>query len=356
MKITKIMSATIPFLLVLTGCSTPEAPVEEVTVVRTTTVQPSPITREIYAVARLEGEDEAIIVPAVGGRIEAVLVREGEAVNTGDPLVRLITDEQISAGTTAAVAGINAARANAENSQRTLTRLTSLYSAGAVSEQQLDGASAMSLAANAQLVQAQAMYHQASSVADNSYIAAPFSGTIGRIWAREGNMAGGGNPLLSIADGSSIIAKVLLPERYIGDLQADLPARAALTVNNQTSYPGTVIAAARSVDPVSGMVAVEVRFPNEDQSLMPGMSARIAIGIQTSPAALSVREMTLRRTSSGYELALLEDGMVKIVPVQTGITSLGMVEITEGLNSGDVVITQGQVGVTHGQIVQEVSE
>ena len=122
-----------------------------------------------------------------------MLVRKGARVNTGDPLVRLITDEQISAGTTSAVAGVNSARANTENADRTRTRLTFLYTAGAVSEQQLDGATAMSQVVNAQLVQSQAMYHQATSVADNSYITAPFSGTIGRTWAREGNMAGGAN-------------------------------------------------------------------------------------------------------------------------------------------------------------------
>lgn len=356
-KVTAI-AITATVFLGLAGCGEAEVSAEETVVVKVMEVTSYPITQEVYAVSRLEGEEEAIIVPAVGGRIEAVLVHEGDSVIAGEALVRLTTDQQISAGTTAAVAGINAARANAENAERTLTRLASLYDAGAISEQQLDGASALSQAASAQLVQAHALYNQASSVAENSYINAPFSGTIGRIWAREGNMAGPGMPLLSIANGSSILARALLPERYINSLRADLPARAALTIDDQTNFPGTVIAAAKSVDPVSGMVAVEARFPNAEQILMPGMSARIAIGIETTEDALSVPEIALRHTSNGYELAVCKDGRAAIIPVSTGITSMGMVEITEGLNPGDLVIIQGQQGVADGQSVEiwEASE
>ncbi len=358
MKKTIAIAVITTVFLGLTGCNDEDVSVEEIAVVKVMEVTPMPITQEVYAVSRLEGEEDAIIVPAVGGRIEEVLVHEGDSVTAGEALVRLATDQQISAGTTAAVAGINAARANAENAERTYTRLTSLYEAGAISEQQLDGASALSQAAGAQLVQAQALYNQASSIADNSYINAPFSGTIGRIWAREGNMAGSGMPLLSIANGSSILARALLPERYINSLHADLPARAALTTDDQTNFPGTVIAAAKSVDPISGMVAVEARFPNTEQTLMPGMSARIAIGIQTTEDALSVPEIALRHTSSGNELALCKDGIAEVVQVNTGITSMGMVEITEGLNPGDLVIIQGQQSVTNGQSVEiwEASE
>ena len=347
----RIITTAAATLLVLAGCGGTQEPSPEVAVVRVMEVTPSPITQEVYAVARLEGEEDAIIVSAVGGRIEEVVVHQGDSVSEGDALVRLATDQQISANTTVAVAGINAARASADNAERTLTRLTSLYEAGAVSEQQLDGATAQSQAAQAQLVQAHALYSQAISVADNSFINAPFAGTIGRIWAREGNMAGSGSPLLSIANGSSIVARVLLPERYINQLRADLPARAALTSGDHTNFPGVVIAAARSVDPVSGMVSVEARFPNTEQALMPGMSARIAIGIETTEGALSVPEIALRHASTGNELALYKDGIAEIIPVSTGITSMGMVEITEGLSSGDLVIIQGQNGLNQGQAV-----
>lgn len=335
----------------VTGCGDTVHAVEPVKIVRVLEVNPAPITQEVYRAARLEGVEEALIIPAVGGRIEEVLVLEGDTVEAGEPLVRLVTDHQVSAGTTAAIAGINAARANAENTQRNYERLQTLYDAGAVSEAQIEDAKTARESANAQLVQAQAGYRQALSTADNSYINSPFAGTVGRVWAREGNMAGG-SPLLSISNSTSIVAEILLPEEHIRDLHVGLPARVELINENRDNYPGIVTAAARAVDPISGMVAVEVAFANNEGLLFPGQSGRVAIGISTSENALSVPAVCLIGSTSGYQLALEKDGVVSIINVETGIRNMGYVEITSGLSQGDNVIFSGQQLVADGEYVE----
>lgn len=338
-------------LLALTGCDGQEETAESLRVVTVITVNPAPITLEVYRSARLEGAEDAIIVPAIGGRIEEVLVSEGDSVSEGDPLVYLVTDRQVSAGTSAAVAGINAARANADNASRTLDRMQVLFEAGAVSEYQLDGARAISDAAAAQLVAAQAGYSQAASMAENSYVNSPFSGIVGRVWAREGNMAGGG-PLLSIANASSIRASVLLPEKYLGVVEVGQPARVELLDANRSNFPGVVTAASQSVDPISGMIAVEVDFPNSEGFIYPGQSGRVAIGVAVSESALSVPEIALRRTSEGYSLAVESASLVTIVPVEIGIQNAGMVEIVSGLSAGDRVLVAGQHLVLDGETVE----
>ena len=338
-------------LFAIAGCAGEETADSALRVVRVMEVTPEPITEEVYRSARLEGSEEAIIVPAAGGRIEQVLVSEGDSVLPGDPLVYLVTDRQVSAGTSAAVAGINAARANSENASRTLDRIQVLFEAGAVSESQLDGARALADAASAQLVSAQAGYSQAVSMAENCYINSPFAGVVGRVWAREGNMAGGG-PLLSISNASSIRASVLLPEKYLGLVAAGQPARVELITGDRPNYPGVVTSASQSVDPISGMVAVEVNFPNPDGLIYPGQSGRVAIGVAVSQSALSVPEIALRRSSSGFTVAIESDGVVSIVPVETGIRSMGMVEVVSGLSSGDRVLIAGQYLVTPGERVE----
>lgn len=336
--------------LLILGCAGEETESLPRKVVGTITVDPAPITQEVYRSARLEGVEEAIIIPAVGGRIEEVLVMEGDSVREGDPLVRLVTDRQISAGTSAAVAGINAARANNENAARNAERVRVLYEAGAVSEAELEGAQAMAEAAAAQLVQAQAGYRQAASLADNSYVNSPFTGVVGRVWAREGNMAGG-SPLLSVSNSSTVIAEVLLPEKYLGEVEPGDPARAEVLTGDRINYPGVVTAASQSVDAVSGMVAVRVSFDNEGR-LHSGQSARIAIGVRTSTDALSVPETALIREVDGYSLAVEKNGTVSIARVETGIRNMGFVEITSGLEPGDRVIVSGQHLVADGEEVE----
>jgi HlyD family secretion protein len=229
-----------------------------------------------------------------------------------------------------------------------------LFEAGAVSEYQLDGVRAASSAADAQLVAAQAQYSQAASMAENSYVNSPFSGVVGRVWAREGNMAGGG-PLLSIANASTIRASVLLPERYLGQVHVGQPARVELA-STRVNYPGVVTAASNSVDPVSGMIAATVEFDNTTGDLFPGQSGRVAIGTAVSENALSLPEIALRRVSGGealeYAVAVESDGVVSIIPVEVGIRNNGFVEIVSGLSSGDRVLVAGQHLVSDGERVE----
>jgi len=314
------------------------------------TMIPVDISEEIMAPATLEGLDEALIRPAAGGRVEEVLVSEGDYVVKGTPLIRLSSDAQFIAASSAAQAGVTAASAAEQNASRSLSRMRSLHEAGAISAQELETAEAMYATARAGLQQAVAGASQAAGAADNSLITAPFDGTIGRIWVREGNMAGGG-PALSITNGSTLRAEVLLPEQYSAMLAPGQEARINVISYGGEYFPGLVTAAARSVDPISGLVPVEVTFGNDDERLYPGMGGRVGISVRTSPDAMVVPDIALRRLSESVELALVVDGAAHFVPVRTGIVNRGMVEIVEGLAPGDMVIIEGQNRVSEGDAV-----
>jgi len=315
---------------------------------------PEQITEEVYAATRLEGTDEALIYPAMGGRIQEVLVTEGDSVTSGQHLVRLTTDRQVTAGVTTAQAAIAAARANLDNAQKSYDRIQSLYEAGAVSEQQVDGAEAALESAQAQLQQAYAGNQQALSTRANAYIDAPFDGRIGRIWAQEGNMAGGG-PILSIANSSALTARVLLPERHLPQLRENLPAYVSITAYDGRNYPGVVSSSARSVDPVSGLVPVRIALDNSGGDLMPGMTGRAAVAVQTAEQALVVPEIALRRTGDGFEAVVVRDGVARVIPVETGISNRGRVQVTSGLEPGDLVVVEGQFRVSDGDSVEVIS-
>ncbi|MBD3370051.1 efflux RND transporter periplasmic adaptor subunit [Candidatus Fermentibacteria bacterium] len=337
------------------GCDEPVPAdrAEDVIPVRVETVQPSLISEEARASARLEGSEEALVYPAIPGRIEEVLVEEGDSVRVGQTLVSLATDRQVRAGLSSARAAIAAASADLENQERTLERTQSLYEAGAVSEQQLDGARTAYEAARARLEQAYAAAQQAGSNQANATIDAPFDGRIGRIWAREGSLAGNG-PLLSIANAGALEAEVLLPERYLPDLSIGLPAYISVTAYDGESYPGMVTATARSVDPLSGLVPVEVTFANESGDLMPGMTGMVSVAVRTVDSALTVPEIALRRTESGFGLATVREGRITVSEVATGISNRGRVHIESGLRPGDLVVVEGQFRVSDGDSVRIV--
>lgn len=340
----------IVFLAFSLSCKKEAESVELAIPVSIITVSHQSISREIIATCRLEGIDEAIIYPALGGKIEAVLVSEGDSVKAGDHLVTLTSDIQVTAGVTMSQAGISAAEANADNATLNLDRMYELFHAGAVSQQAVDAAEVADEAAKAQLQQAYASAEQAYSTVESNIITAPFNGRIVRIWARAGNMAGGG-PLLSISNNSTVVAKALFPESELGNIIPDCPAYFSASAYDGRSFPGVVTSAARAVDPISGLVPAEIQFVGID-SLSSGMTGRVTVAVETHTNVLAVPEIAIRRTGSSYELALYKDGVAEIVTVETGITNKGNVEITSGLQPGDNVIVQGQNRVADGDALR----
>ena len=345
---------TVAGLLAVTGCGPGQDEVAEKPIpVTVEIVQSTDISSVTYANTRVEGLEEALIYAMTPGTVEEVLVTEGDSVHAGQQLIRMDTDQQLSAGTASAVAGISAADANADNLRSNYERMQVLYEAGGVSLQQLEAAGTALEGAQAQLNQAYAGYTQARSVRDNAWITAPFDGEVGRIWARPGNSSMN-TPLLSISSNATIVARILLPEGDLLQVMAGLPAYVTVSALDHQSFPGVVTSAASSVDPISGLVPVEVTFLDPDPQLRPGMAGRVTVLLETIMETVAVEESVLRRTQQGFEVVVVEDGEVAIRQVTTGIYNDGMVQIVTGLQPGDSLVVTGHSMLHSGSMIEVV--
>jgi membrane fusion protein (multidrug efflux system)/multidrug efflux system membrane fusion protein/cobalt-zinc-cadmium efflux system membrane fusion protein len=316
-------------------------------------VNPTRISSVAYANARLEGAEEATIYPGSPGTVLEVLVSEGDSVEPGQRLVRMDTDQQMSSSVQGAAASLRAARVNAENAQRDVERIRALNEAGAASQQELERAESARQAAMAQVQQAEAAYQQASTARRTAWITAPFQGRVVRIWASEGNMVSA-SPILSLASSSFLEARILLPEEDIYDLRRGLAAFVEVSALEGRAFPGTVVAVSEGVDRTTGLVPVRVRFDNEEGMLRPGMSGRIGVETRTVEDAVAIEESVLKRTRTGFQVAVVENGRAAIREVVTGISSDGMVQITSGLSPGDSLIVKGQNTLAQGDEVRLV--
>lgn len=115
-----------------------------------------------------------------------------------------------------------------------------------------------------------------------------------------------------------------------------------------------VSSAARSVDPVSGLVPVRLALDNSGGDLMPGMTGRAAVAVQTAEQALVVPEIAFRHTGDGFEAVVVHDGVARMIPVETGISNRGRVQVTSGLEPGDLVVVKGQFRVSGGDSVEGI--
>ncbi len=331
----------------------PPAREEEATSVSVELVEPTEISAEAYANARVEGLSEALVYASTPGNVEEVLVSVGDTVTAGRRLVRLDTDQQASAGVAVAQASVSAARANVDNTESNYQRMQSLYEAGAVSLQQLEASETALESAQAQLDQAQAGYSQATTSRAISWVIAPFDGQVGRVWARVGNSSAG-SPLLSITNPQTVVARILLPASDVHELEVGLPAYITVSSLDDESFPGVVTEASGTVDQMSGLVPVTVRFDDTEGRLVPGMAGRVAVLVETSEQAVVVPESAVRRTHGGYQAAVVSDGAAEIRELETGISNRGMMEVTSGLSFGDSLIVRGHVMLEDGAAVEVV--
>ncbi|MCK5840868.1 MAG: efflux RND transporter periplasmic adaptor subunit [Candidatus Sabulitectum sp.] len=349
----KRIALILPVLIAM-ACGPGEEETERIVRVRVQEMEPSTISSEVYANTRLEGSQEALVFASIPGTVEEVLVSEGDIIEAGTRLVKMDTDQQVNAGTSAALASVSAARANAENARANYARMQTLYDAGALSAQELDGIGVALEAAEAQLNQAYAGYTQARTTRDNAWIVAPFSGRVGRVWARAGNMSGS-NPLLSLSGNGGVVARVLLPESAIFSLEPGQPAYVTVSAIDQQSIPGVVTAVSPTVDPVSGQVAAEVHFNDTENLLRPGLSGRVSIVTESITETMVLPINVLRRTRTGYQVAVVVNERADLRDITTGLISKGNIQITSGIEAGDQIIVLGQNSVIQDGPVEVVN-
>jgi RND family efflux transporter MFP subunit len=229
---------------------------------------------EVVVSARLESESEALLFGA--GRITGVYVDEGDSVHAGQILVSVSGDPVAAGAVAASRANADAARIEAENGERELGRCLELFEAGAISVQDLDGARTSALAAGAMYRAALAAVSGSSSGREASILQAPFAGVVGTVWAREGDMAGT-EPLVMLTGGDGFMVRALLPERFLGTIEAGAPARFEREALPGMSFIGLVVSISPSIDPVTCLLPVTLRITDQDGRLASGLYGMISI-------------------------------------------------------------------------------
>jgi RND family efflux transporter MFP subunit len=228
----------------------------------------------VFVSVRIEAEQEALLSGT--GRITEVLVEEGDSVRTGQILVGLSGDRMAASAVSAGAQEVEAARITALNCEREFERCSDLFLVGALSAMQLDGAQTAVIAAGSSLQAARAGASGALAGQSAMTVQAPFDGVVGRVWAREGNLAGG-EPLVIVTGGRGYIVHALLPEREIGWIEPGAHAVFVTSALPDVSFEGIVTSASASLDPVTCLLPVTVQVTDHDGLLAPGFYGTLSI-------------------------------------------------------------------------------
>ncbi|GGC91103.1 efflux RND transporter periplasmic adaptor subunit [Halopseudomonas salina] len=298
----------------------------------------------------------AEVRPQVNGLIEKRLFNEGSEVKAGEQLYQIDDSVYQSA--------LNSAKASHLSSTSLSDRYEQLIEDQAVSRQAYDEARATSL-------QTQAALERAQIDLRYTQVRAPIDGRIGRSAVSEGALVTNGQEaaMATIQQLDPIYVDVTQPARDLLALRRDLEegrlqkvgdnaAQVTLQLEDGSAYPhqGTLEFSEVSVDAGTGSVTLRAIFPNPDNMLLPGMFVHAQLVAGTRSEAILAPQQGITRTPRGQATALVvnADDIVELREVRTERTVGNRWLISDGLNDGDRLITEGLQFVQPGVKVKAV--
>lgn len=305
--------------------------------VETAVVEAGPLVRTVQAVGSLRSGESVMIRPEVAGRVEDIAFQEGGSVEAGQVLVRLDAAAE-EARVASAEAQLALTRANYARAQE-LARRNNVSQA------------ALEEAASRMRVD-QAALAVARTALAKTEIKAPFAGQLGLRQVSVGAYVGPGQDLVNLESLHPLKVDFRVPEVFAGDLRTGQAVEISVDALAGKIVKGTVTAIDPRVDVNGRSVMLRAEVPNEDRGLKPGMFARVRLVLEEKPDALMVPEQAIVPRGKAQLVIRIEDGKGIYVPVRLGQRVRGMVEIVEGLQPGDTVVTAGQLKVRPGQPVR----
>ena len=306
-------------------------PAKEVgdTQVSTMTVQRGDITTTVSATGFLSAQASLDLITHKSGTVKEILVEEGRFVKKGAVLVRLEDDEE------------HLSLLRTENAlQEALLELESArVSQSSPSDIQNKERNVAELHLELELRKEEL---------ENTVLTAPFSGIISKVYVEEGELALGANvsasePILRLVDTSRLFAEVNVDEVDIAGVQVGQKVNITVDAYLDKIFPGKVVSISPEATAISGLVVIEVKIELEeaDPKLKPGFtaSADIIVGEAKNVILLPV-EQVLERDGK-YFVTVLQDEKPTPRVVKVGISDGTSVEITGGLQDGEVIVAGG---------------
>lgn len=309
----------------------PQVPVEIVVAER------RGITSAYASTAALEPRGEAQVVAKTSGVLLKLMVEEGDRVKAGQVLARLDPERP---------------RLEVQRAQAMLAKLESEYQrAKELFERKL-------LAADAHerlrfdLDTQRAAYEMARLELSYTDVVAPIDGVIAQRMVKEGNLIQNAQSMFRIVDTDPLEAVLNVPERELAILRPGLPVSLSVDSEPGRQFAGTIARVSPVIDPGSGTFRVTCEFRDPSGALKPGMFGRISVVYAERADALTVSREALIEGDGAVSVFVVREGKARRQPVKLGLLNGGLVEIVEGVEEGEQVVTTGKVTLRDGVKVQ----
>ncbi len=299
-------------------------------------LRPTSVQDKIFTTGSILANEEVELRSEVSGKITEIYLEEGKPV-TSDQLLLKINDSELQAQ-------LQRARYRLDLATERESRQRKLLEKGGISQEDYDATlnEVNVLKSEIQLIQAQI---------DKTEVRAPFDGRVGLKYVSDGSYITPTTRVASLQNINPVKLDFSVPERYVN--RVSVGDKISFTVQGtDKTFEGEIYAIEPKIDSQTRTLQLRALSDNEEGLLVPGAFANLELILETIDDALMIPTIALIPEVQGQKVFLYRDGLVVEQRVQTGIRTPERVQIIEGLEPGDTVLTTGLLQVRDGMSVQ----
>jgi RND family efflux transporter MFP subunit len=300
----------------------------------------------------LKAENEAQVRAQAAGAVTAVYAETGQPVDEGQLLARIeaTTAEQ---ALLSAQQMVRSAGQAYEVAQRQAERTSTLVSAGALAESNLESARSAATAAQAQLANARAQLSAAQKQVANTEVRAPISGIVSARPVNAGDVVQLGAELFTVVSPAGMKLEASVPSEQLGQVHVGAPVEFTVSGYPGRTFEGRVDRISPAADPTTRQVPIFVTIPNPGRALVSGLFAQGKVASKSENSVV-VPQTAVDETGPVPTVIRLRGGKAEQVTVELGArdTQHETVAINSGLGAGDTIVVSTARGVLPGTPVQ----
>lgn len=306
----------------------------------------------------LKPYEEVNVFPKIKGFIKRIYVDRGSRVRKGQLLAQLEAPE-VGAQFAASTSSSGTAYQKFIFSRQSYNRLKeAAKKEGAVATIELERAYSLYLGDSAAYFSSRYAASASGQMQNYLRIIAPFDGVITARNASPGALVGdngiNGAPVFQLVQENKLRLVVAIPEKQAQSLTGGTEATFTVIDNPGMTFIASLSRNSNAIDAVTKSLLAEFDVNNGDNLLHPGQYAKVKLQLQRSHPTLWVPATSLVQAQSGVFVVKNENGLVKRVPVQTGLASDSLTEVFGDLKAGDKIFLKGSEELKAGtKIVQQ---
>lgn len=285
-----------------------------------------PLDIAVAMVGTVRAVDQVVLTSRAAGQVKAIHFTDGARVAAGTLLVELDADAERAA--------VQEAQTRRDDAEREATLATKLIEQGVGTADRVD-------ALKARLAQAEAALAAAKARLDDLAIRAPFAGRLGLRQVSVGTLVAPGTAVATLATTDPVRVQFGVPERYVARVRTGMTIEAASAAHPGRTFTGTVQAFEAAIDPGTRTLAALAELPNGDEALTIGQSLDVHLLIERLPEAVTVPEEAVVLSGRQAQVWLAVEGKAVLRPITIGQRRSGRVQVLDGLQGGEQVVTRG---------------